>query len=435
MYQKIPAVITIFILVLFMSCTSIKKTTTPVVTPVVNKPLAVENKEDIFFIELFKKFPGVMDSMLAHRNDWNVQIIYTEINRNRNGIPALTHHYFNRQNARYFYPASSVKLPVALLALEKLQELKIKGLDKSATMITEAGYEGQSPVYNDPNTADGKPSIAQYIKKIFLVSDNDAYNRLYEFLGQEYINAALHKKGFVNAQLLHRLNIFLTEDENRYTNPVKFYDSNNHLLYTKPLAYNRQAYPKRNDKMGRAYYRNGKLVNEPMDFSGKNRMELADLHQVLVSLVFPETVSAAQRFNITEEDRRFVLQYMSQFPSESVYPAYDSSYHNAFAKYLLLGAGKETMPKNIRIFNKIGNAYGQMVDVAYVADFEKNIEFMLSAAIYCNQDNILNDEKYDYNTIGFPFMKRLGKILYEYELKRNKPFPANLSSFIFNYNK
>ncbi|MDP9231009.1 MAG: glycoside hydrolase family 9 protein, partial [Bacteroidota bacterium] len=39
--------------------------------------------------------------------------------------------------------------------------------------------------------ANGFPSIAQYIKKIFLVSDNDAYNRLYEFLGQQTINDKL----------------------------------------------------------------------------------------------------------------------------------------------------------------------------------------------------------------------------------------------------
>ena len=70
---------------------------------------------------------------------------------------------------------------------------------------------------------------------------------------------------------------------------------------------------------------------------------------------------------------------------------------------------KRDLPKNIRIFNKLGDAYGQMIDVAYVVDFEKRIEFFLSAIIYCNSDGILNDDKYDYKTIGFPFMKNLGK--------------------------
>lgn len=424
-----------FILIFFVSCSPSKKTKAMVADLPIKASEAIENKEDVFFTGLFKQQPGLMDSVLLHRKDWNVQIIYTQINRSANGIPSLTHHYFNRTNARYFYPASTVKFPVVLLALEKLHELKIKGLDKNTTMITGADYSGQTAVYNDPNSSDGRPTVAQYIKKILLVSDNDAYNRLYEFLGQEYINTTLSKKGYTNAQLLHRLNIFLSEDENRHTNPVNFYDSSNQLIYSKPLLFNKQTYAKRNDKMGKGYFSNGLLVNEPMDFSKKNKIELTDLHQILLSLVFPQAVKASQRFNITDADRRFVLQYMSQLPSESVNPSYDSSYYDAYAKFILYGSEKGTLPKNIRIFNKVGDAYGQLVEVAYVVDFEKNIEFMVSAAIYCNKDEILNDDKYDYNTIGFPFLKNLGRIIYEYETKREKKFQPDLSPLIFTYDK
>ena len=424
-----------FILIFFVSCSPSKKTKAIVADIPTKASEAIDNKEDVFFTGLFKQQPELMDSVLLHRKDWNVQIIYTQINRSTNGIPSLTHHYFNHTNARYFYPASTVKFPVVLLALEKLHELKIKGLDKNTTMITEADYSGQTAVYNDPNSSDGRPTVAQYIKKILLVSDNDAYNRLYEFLGQEYINTALFKKGYTNAQLLHRLNIFLSEDENRHTNPVNFYDSSNQLIYSKPLLFNKQTYAKRNDKMGKGYFSKGLLVNEPMDFSKKNKIELNDLHQILLSLVFPHAVKASQRFNITDADRRFVLQYMSQLPSESVNPSYDSSYYDAYAKFILYGSEKGNLPKNIRIFNKVGDAYGQLVEVAYVVDFEKNIEFMVSAAIYCNKDEILNDDKYDYNTIGFPFFKNLGRILYDFETKRKRNFQPDLSPLIFTYDK
>jgi hypothetical protein len=429
------------ILLLIVSCSPSKKVATPVVTT--NPPVqtdekpgpVAENKEDEFFADLLKSNPPVFDSVLVNRKEWNVQIIYTQVNRTTNGIPQLKNFYFNRQNAGYFYPASTVKLPVALLALEKLNDLAIPGLNKNSTMITEAAFGGQTPVYNDPNTADGKPTIAQYIKKILLVSDNDAYNRLYEFLGQEYINAALHKKGYNSAQILHRLDIFLTDEQNRHTNPIRFYDSSNKLIHSFPEQVNRQQYAKRNDFLGKGYYSNNLLQNKPMDFSKKNRIELQDLHQVLISLVFPEAVKASQRFNITEGDRQFVLKYMSQFPGESVYPSYDSSYQDAYVKFILYGAEKGALPKNIRIFNKPGDAYGQMIDVAYVVDFKNNIEFFVSAAIYCNRDGILNDDQYDYDTIGLPFMKNIGKILYEYELKRKKNILPDLSSLIFRYDK
>ena len=38
--------------------------------------------------------------------------------------------------------------------------------------------------------------------------------------------------------------------------------------------------------------------------------------------------------------------------------------------------------------------------------------------MYVNKDEILNDDKYDYDTIGLPFMKRLGEIIYQ-EIKSN----------------
>ncbi len=435
MYNKNLLLIGLFGLLILASCSPAKRLVVPPVLPPPVTVAVAEVKEDPFFTELLKGYPGLLDSLLLHRKDQNVQIIYTEINRSGDGKPVLKKHYFNRDDNAYFYPASTVKLPVALLALEKLNELGINGLDKSTTMITEAAYSGQTPVFNDPNTPEGKPTIGQYIKKILLVSDNDAFNRLYEFLGQEYVNASLYKKGYEQSQILHRLDIFLTEDENRHSNPVNFYDNNNSLVYRKPLLFNQKQYASRHDFLGKGYYSNGKLVSGPMDFSKKNKITLEELNQVLTSVIFPEAVPASQRFNLTEEDRRFVLQYMSQLPSESVYPSYDSSYYDAYVKFILYGSEKGNIPKNIRIFNKVGDAYGQLTDLAYVVDFENNIEFMVSATIYCNEDGILNDNKYDYDKTGFPFMKNVGRAIYQHELTRKRNFKPDLSSLIFTYNK
>jgi hypothetical protein len=327
---------------------------------------------------------------------------------------------------------------VVLLALQKLNELKDKGIDINTTMITESAFSGQSSVYNDPTAVDGRPSIAQYIKKILMVSDNDAFNRLYEFLGQDYINAQLHKKGYEDAQILHRLDIFLSAEENRRTNPVKFIDSTGHTIYAQPGQINKTKYSERKDSLGIGYYRGDKLVKSPMNFSGKNRISLTDLHNILVSLVFPDQVLATQRFNITNTDKEFVMKYMSQLPTESKYPQYaDDTLHYwpAYAKFLLFGNEKGKLPSNIRIFNKVGDAYGQVIDVAYVVDMVNHIEFFLSAEIYCNSDGILNDDLYDYNTVGFPFMKHLGQVIYDYELKRERKIKPDLSPFVFKYDK
>ncbi|MEP7254753.1 MAG: serine hydrolase, partial [Ferruginibacter sp.] len=425
-------------LAIFISCTSAKQgrsVNTKHLTITAAVPVDTV-KTDEFLKSLLKQYPQYFDSILSHQKDWNVQVIYTQVNRGVNGIPGLQHHYFNVNPARYFYPASTVKLPIVLLALQRLNELKDKGIDKNTTMITETAYSGQTAVYNDPTTATGKPTIAQYIKKILMVSDNDAFNRLYEFLGQEYINAELHKKGYEDVQILHRLDIFLSQEENRQTNPVTFLDSNNNVLYRLAEQRNNEKYVSRTDSIGNGFYRGKDLMNGAMDFSKKNRISLEDLHQILISLVFPNKVRASQRFNITEEDRQFVLKYMSQYPTESVYPPYSADtagYWPAYCKFLLLGAEKGDQPENMRVFNKSGDAYGHLIDVAYVVDYKNKIEFFLSAIIYCNSDGIMNDDKYDYKTIGLPFMKNLGRVIYEYELKREYKIKPDLSSVTFTY--
>lgn len=398
--------------------------------------IAGGTRTSVFLQNLLAQYPQYFESILKNPDSLGVQIIYTQINRGKNNLPSLTDYYFNVNPNKYFYPASTVKMPVAFLALEKLNDLKVEGLTRQSTMITESAYSGQTSVYNDPTSKDGRPTIEHYIKKIFLVSDNDAYNRLYEFLGQEYINDKLHQKGYKDVQFLHRLQLSLSEEENRHTNPVKFYDTTGKLIYEKPALFNQQQYASRNIKIGKGYLKGDQLVNEPFDFSKKNQISLEDLHMILRSVIFPKSVLAEQRFNLTDDDYRFLWKYMSQFPDETNYPQYpDHKDWDAANKLVLYGGEKGNKPKHIRIFNKLGGAYGFLLDIAYVVDFEKKIEFFLSTVIYCNSDGIFNDDKYDYDSVGYPFMKHLGQVMYEYELQRPKKYLPDLSAMKIAYDK
>ncbi|HTS45222.1 MAG TPA: serine hydrolase [Puia sp.] len=394
------------------------------------------SRDNIFLEELMKKYPQYFDRILRQRDSLRVQIIYTQIDRDAKNNPSFKNYYFNVNPNKYFYPASTVKMPVALLALQRLQELRLPGLNKYSSMVTEKAYSGQTAVFNDPTTPDGRPSVAQYIKKIFLVSDNYAFNRLYEFLGQEYINESLHRMGYDDVQIRHRLEIALTEDENRHTNPVTFYDPSGKLIYQQPMQFNQQSFAVRNDSLGKGFYSNEQFVGHAMDFSKKNRISLEDLHNILRSILFPNSVPERQRFNITDEDYNFVWQYMSQYPSETKYPYYDTAdYWDAYGKLLFWGSEKNILPKNIRIFNKEGDAYGFLNDISYFVDFDKHVEFMLSASIYCNSDEILNDEKYDYDSLGLPFLKQIGKVIYDYETKRTRANIPGLLKFRLKYDK
>jgi hypothetical protein len=47
----------------------------------------------------------------------------------------------------------------------------------------------------------------------------------------------------------------------------------------------------------------------------------------------------------------------------------------------------------------------------------------------------MNDDKYDYDAIGLPFLYQLGKVFYQYELKRKRKFAPDLSRFSIEYKK
>ncbi len=128
---------------------------------------------------------------------------------------------------------------------------------------------------------------------------------------------------------------------------------------------------------------------------------------------------------------------MSQLPAETLFPAYftDTIYFPAYGKFLMFANRKDAIPPGLRIFNKAGDAYGYLIDNAYIIDFEHKIEFMLSAVIHANTDGIYNDGKYEYLTLGYPFMRNLGQLIYNHELKRVRLKKPNLGEFRFTYDR
>ncbi len=394
-----------------------------------------KGKTDSWLHDLLKK-DAYLTKILEDSKEYQAQIIYTQINRDNNNIPKFTTYHFNADPDFYFYPASMVKMPIAFLALQKIKELNEKGIaiTKEMTMITEVGSPNQTSVYNDPTAKDGRPTIAQYIKKIFLVSDNDAYNRLYEFLGQDYINSSLQKMGFKNAEIINRLQTGFSLEENRKTNPIKFLDDNGKIVYEQWEQINKKKYSKRNDLRGIGYIKGDTKINQPFDMSTKNRLNLNDMHDALSAVIFGVSIQNNKSFNITEEDRKFLLQYMSQLPKESKYPSYpDFEKWDNYVKFNLFGSEKKEMPKNFRVFNKVGFAYGYITDAGYIIDFENKVEFILSITIYVNKDGIFNDDKYEKDEIAFPFMKRVGEVVYEFEKNRKKEVLPDLSFYTLPY--
>lgn len=366
--------------------------------------------------KLLKQNPAYFEQVLRHAKKHRLQILYTQINRDAQNRPTFKSYSYRISEKEYFYPASLVKLPVCALALEKLGE--IPDADAETSLVFGASRPSQTPLSQDSLSPTNRPNLANYIHRALVVSDNDTYNRLYEFLGQGYIQRKLKEKGYKNSLIAHRLSRpIYDEEEERHTNPCALF-LDHHQIWQQEAQYNTQKHNivYRNTKVGKAYYKRGELIQTPYDFRGRNFLSLPEMQKMLQVILFPDAFPAQERFNLKPADYELLKLSLSMYPRESQMPVYDQPFHtDNFMKYYLPTA---TAPSNIRIFNKVGMAFGFLIDNAYIIDYEASTEFFLSVVMYANADETLNDDKYEYETISKPFMQNLAKVIGEYERGR-----------------
>ncbi|MEH3115793.1 serine hydrolase [Pedobacter terrae] len=398
---------------------------------------AMAQKTDTIFIrKLMESKAELFSSVLNHPDKNQVQVLYTQVNRDVTNRPTFKTFSYNLDPNHYFYPASTVKLAAVIFALEKVNRLKNTGLTAKSIMITDSAYKGQTKVLTDTSAKNRLPSIEHYVKKILLTSDNDAFNRLFEFIGRAEINKKLKANGLNHSRILNRLAIGDAGESAKHTNPIKFYNGDR-LVYDQVAQYDPKEYELnlKHVVMGIGYMDStDKLVNKPFNLAGKNAFAIADQQKLMQKLIFPEAFSAKERFKLTNEDYKLIYTYMSKYPTESDFPKYDpKEFWATYAKMLYYGREKVTPEPHIRIFNKYGDSYGYIIDNSYFVDFKNGIEYFLTAVVQSNEDGIFNDNKYEYETVCFPFMKNLGRAIYEFEMSRTKKYKPDLSKFKLVY--
>ncbi len=378
------------------------------------------------------KISAVLTKVLQQKAKYKPQIIYTQINRDANNQPRFTNHTYLLDSNSYFYCASLVKLPCAIFSLEKINSLNEKGLTLQTPMLTDSNGICQNKYLVDSSAENGLPSIEQHIKKMFLVSDNHAFNKLFEFVTPPTLNLRLAELGYPRARIVHRLDAACVGKGNRYFNPINFTDVNGAILYRQESDSLKEdiKMPFESLLIGRNMYNKKKrLISERKDFSKSNYLPLKTVHELLKKIMFTE--ASNNTLQLSESDRKFLITQLGMYPRESIYPHYDeATYYDSFKKYFIYGSTiKKIESDSIRIFNIVGRAYGFLIDCAYIVDFNKKIEFMLSSVIYVNKRNSFGTGKYEYDTIGLPFLKELSLALYAFETRRKKQFLPNLDSF------
>lgn len=363
--------------------------------------------------ELLGSHPGlraVVDAAPRYR----LQVVLGLLEEDPNGRPVLAQHGF-RLGAEYFYPASAVKLFAAVAAFERLAELRGEtglAIDAATPLVLHPLFAGEMLVDSDPsNLAGGRVTVGHEIRKLFLVSDNEAFNRLYELVGQDRLAAALAAAGLGEARIVHRLSEARTPEENRRAPRIDLVGEDfRHTLPERRAA----PLPPPPDmpglQVGRAHLAGEIRIDEPLDFAAKNRISLADLQRGLCMVVRPDADCGGPGFALGAEDRAFLLAAMSEYAAESKNPVYAAADHpDDEVKFLLPGLARVVPKERLRVYNKIGQAYGFTTENAWVVDTQSGRGFFLAATLYTNEDGVLNDDQYEYAEVARPFLAALGE--------------------------
>ncbi len=359
-------------------------------------------------IELVLKSDPYLKEIIKDKEDYEIQVMLTKVNHNNTKIDFQNYQYQHDEN-QYFYPASTIKLPIVVLTLKKINELRSKGSDitlKSKIILNNVDN------YSNFKLQDSITSFQNLIADIFLVSDNSASNILIDFIGYNYFNDEMQNAGFDRTYLNHKFN------PDPYVNSTwQISDLDNNIISS---INDNQKIIKADDKIngldkGERRYINGEILDESLNFSEKNRFSITDMHNLIKYIFYPEIFDKANNFNLNVEDYDFIRYWMSRFTYEDIGEKFigDENFFETYNKFFIHGDEQSVSNEQIRVYNKIGQAYGTSIDNGLIKNYQNNVEFILTSTIYTNKNKVINDNLYEYDDIAEPFLAKLSRAIYK----------------------
>jgi len=342
----------------------------------------------------------------------------------------IEHHGF-RVDAEYFYPASVVKLCSAVAATEVLKELYLAGIavNRNSPFVIhplpgvqpggQPGVESSAAnpfVYelpekypgdwfggNPPGTFDG---IARDIRRALMISDNPAHNRLYEFVGHETINKLMWRGGLPTVRINHRLSDFRSPADQRRTARIDFL-AGSEVAYTVPqrdsaLITDNTSFPGLLGlQAGRGHIdpASGERFDGPMDFTGRNRLGLLDMHKLLArQLHFDPRLGP--KADYVDADFVTLFNALATVPRECPDLRFDKArFPDEDFKWYGRGLARLKGGRSVAIANKVGQAYGFSTDTAMMFPTRGGgrATLFITATIFTCASGIIGGDQYEYD--------------------------------------
>lgn len=355
----------------------------------------------------------VARQVLSGLTEFELQIRWTRCRRTRGGAWQIeAEHGLGLQPRRWFAAASFVKLPLAAVLGEALCQRGLVG-QLGELLLHVDGAAACAPL---PDAVAGGLPLLRLLRAMLVVSDNAAYNALYELIGSDPLHARLAALGYRSCRVGARLGCGAAVRPGKLAAqlsvaqaPVVWDSPSNPVELP-------QLFPYGAALKGRAWFENGRQIVGAHDFTQSNFMPLSDVHRMMMELGSGSAWGPGPAFKLCPAMRRLLADTMRMTPRECPDPDYDpTAFPDDHGKWLLPTDADGHLPARLRIANKNAQSYGYLGDSAFIVDEAHDLAFGLTAVLYVDRDGVLNDGRYAYAEIGRPFLRELGAAVWAYE--------------------
>jgi len=351
-------------------------------------------------LKIIKGKESIVDKVLANPEKYHLQINFTAVQED---LGKVTMNNYSLYKDKYFYhPASLIKFPLALISLEIL-----------TTYQENASVNLQTPIQSKTCACDygtdnyvnrlKQPNLDVLFKEMLIMSNNEAYNFFYDFVGTTIFNKRM--------KYLNLSNIIL---RNRFYSGCGGTASKMHggITFIKDSLDNSYTINCESDTLQSA------LQTIYLNAAGSqsyNLVSLHSLHQLMIRLFYPTAFNEELKLNMSEKNLNYFKKTISSYPNSiPEYQGYPNHYH----KYLIPPHLINNKDSNIKIYSKNGNAGGYISDVMFFTDEKNNIKYFLSVSMYNARTKYYYRRRARYTSPGIDFFRQLSKILYNYEKEK-----------------
>ena len=358
---------------------------------------SVISHEASALLRIIKGKASVVDNVLANPAKYHLQINFTAVEENQGNVKF--NDYSLNKDSYYYHPASLIKFPLALISLEMLTQFQ-----------QDYGVSLQTPIQSKSCACDfgtdhyvnhlQQPNLDNLYREMLIMSNNEAYNFFYDFVGTNYFNKRMSELNLSNIILRNRFYLGCTGAASKNYGGIRFMKDS----IEKSYSINCQT-DTLQDSTQTIY------LNEP-DALTHNVVSLSSIHQLMIQLFYPTAFNVEHPLKMSEDNLNYFKKIISSYPNSI--PHY-VDYPNHYHKYLLPIHLIHNTDSTLKVYSKNGNASGYLSDVMYFTDQKNKVNYFLSVSMYNAATKYYYKKRAHYSSPGIDFFRQLSKILYNYQ--------------------